>query len=64
MKVLTFEYLDTGEKWEHGPNEWILTYCNFNTQKHPSLWRIGHSETVRDVNGREVKITMVRKNEP
>jgi hypothetical protein len=62
-KILLFEDTKTGRKWEHGPNDWILNYCNFNSTIHPSQLRIGQTLEVMDKDGNLVKIKCIKANQ-
>lgn len=57
---LLFEDLETGDQWTHYNDDWILTYCNFNSTIHPCLLRHGQYILVKDVNGHMVRITARR----
>ena len=56
LKLLYFKDLVTGQEWTHDPNDWILNYCNFNSEIHPSQLRVGQSTTGKTTEGHDVLI--------
>ena len=60
-KFLIFKDTVTGEVWEHNANDWILTFCNFDNEIHPTLLRVGHSMTVTDKDKHKITITAVNR---
>jgi hypothetical protein len=56
MIELIFTDLETNVSWSHLSTDWVLAYCNFNSNIHPALLRHKQIIEVRDINGHRVKI--------
>jgi hypothetical protein len=62
-KYLRFTDLKTGYIWFHHPDDWILSFCNFNSNIHPSLLKYGQTIIVKDSKGNDVEIKRLTKKE-
>ena len=56
IESLRFLDLETGEVWFHKKTDWILLYCNFNSEKHPTQLAIGETMIATGADGRKIEI--------